>query len=348
MTVLRGHARFVAPRRIAVDGVEHEAGEVFINVGGRALIPSLPGLAEVPHLDNSSMMEVDFLPPHLVVLGGSYVGLEFAQMFRRFGSRVTVVEQGPRLASREDDDVSDEIRAILEAEGIAVRTAATAERVARDGDGVALALAGGEVVRGSHLLVAVGRVPNTGDLGLDRAGVAVDRRGYITVDERLATSADGVWALGDCNGRGAFTHTSYNDYEVVAANLLDGGDRKVSDRIPAYALFIDPPLGRCGMGEREARASGRRVLAGKVAMERVTRATDRGETRGFFKVLVDGDSREILGAALLGIEGDELVHAVADVMYAKAPYTLFARAMHIHPTVAEILPTLFAELTPLA
>jgi pyruvate/2-oxoglutarate dehydrogenase complex dihydrolipoamide dehydrogenase (E3) component len=297
------------------------------------------------------MMEVDFLPEHLVVVGGSYIGLEFAQMYRRFGSKVTVVERGPRLIAREDDDVSDEIRAILEREGIEIRTGAECMALSRKGDRIVVGLecqGGAPVAEGSHVLLAVGRLPNTQDLGLERAGIETDARGYIKVDDECRTSVAGVWALGDANGRGAFTHTSYNDYEIVAANLFDRDRRRISDRIQAYALFIDPPLGRIGMTEKEARASGRRVLAGKLPMTRVGRAREAGETQGFMKVLVDADSKEVAGAALLGLNADEIVHSLLDVMYAKAPYTTILRAMHIHPTVTELIPTLLGDLQPLA
>ncbi len=347
----RGHARFTGPRTVAVNGRAFEADKVFINVGGRALVPDIPGVKEVPFLTNTTMMEVDFLPEHLVVVGGSYIGLEFAQVYRRFGSKVTVVERGPRLIAREDDDVSDEVRAILEREGIQIRTGAECMALSRKGDRVVVGLecqGGPPVAEGSHVLLAVGRLPNTHDLGLEKAGIETDARGYVKVDDECRTSAPGVWALGDANGRGAFTHTSYNDYEIVAANLFDRDPRRISDRILAYALFIDPPLGRAGMTENEARASGRRVLVGKIPMTRVARAREAGETQGFMKVLVDADSKELAGAALLGLNADEIVHSLLDVMYAKAPYTTIERAMHIHPTVTELIPTLLGDLKPLA
>jgi pyruvate/2-oxoglutarate dehydrogenase complex dihydrolipoamide dehydrogenase (E3) component len=296
------------------------------------------------------MMEIDALPPHLLIVGGSYVGLEFAQMYRRFGSDVTVVEMGSHLIGREDDEVSDAIREILEAEGIAVRLDAKCVAVRRAGNGIAVGVDCAREPReviGSHLLLATGRRPNTDDLGCERAGIALDARGYIVVDDALATSAAGVFAMGDVNGRGAFTHTSYNDYEIVAANVLDGESRRVTERIPAYALFIDPPLARVGMSEREARASGRDVLVATMPMSRVGRARERGETAGFMKVLVDSGTQRILGAALLGIESDEAIHAIIDIMYAGVPYTVLRRAMHIHPTVAELVPTLLSKLKPL-
>ncbi len=350
LTVYRGQARFEGPHAIAVNGERLEAEKIFINVGGRAFVPDLPGIREVEYLTNSTMMEVDFLPEHLIVVGGSYIGLEFAQMYRRFGSRVTVVEMGPRLVGREDEDVSDEVRGILEREGIEIRLNAKCINVARRGEQIVVGAectSGAPEVVGSHLLLAVGRVPNTDDLGLDKAGIATDARGYIQVDDQLRTNVSGVWALGDVNGRGAFTHTAYNDFEIVAANLLDDDPRRVGDRITAYALFIDPPLGRAGMTEREVRASGRKALVGKMPMTRVGRARERSETQGFMKVLVDAETKRILGAALLGIDGDEIVHSLLDVMYADAPYTVIRRAMHIHPTVTELIQTLLGDLKPL-
>jgi pyruvate/2-oxoglutarate dehydrogenase complex dihydrolipoamide dehydrogenase (E3) component len=346
---LRGHARFTGPHEIGVDDQTLRAERVFINVGARAAQPSMPGLDGVPYLDNSSLLDLDELPTHLIIVGGSYIGLEFAQMYRRFGSEVTILQRGPRLIPREDDDVAAAVKEVLEKEGIAVRLDAECTAVARRGRDVVATTScpeGEPEVKGSHLLLAVGRVPNTHDLGLDRAGVEVDANGYIRVDDELRTSRPGVWALGDCNGRGAFTHTSYNDYEVVEANLFDGGGRKVTDRITAYALYIDPPLGRCGVTEREARASGKKLLIGKYFMEDVGRAYERGETEGFMKVVVDAETEQILGAALFGIEGDEVIHTLLDLMYARAPYTLVTRAMHIHPTVSEYLPSLFHALEP--
>ncbi|TPB64278.1 FAD-containing oxidoreductase [Burkholderia pseudomallei] len=348
-TVYHGHARFESARTVRVGEALLEAERIFIDVGGRALIPPIPGLDQVPYFTNSTMMDVDFLPEHLIVLGGSYVGLEFGQMYRRFGARVTIVEKGPRLIAREDEDVSHAVREILEGEGIDVRLDADCLSVRRDGGGIAVGLdcaAGAREVRGSHLLLAVGRVPNTDDLGLEHAGVETDARGYIRVDEQLRTNVAGIWAMGDCNGRGAFTHTSYNDYEIVAANLLDGDPRKVSDRIPAYAMFIDPPLARVGLTQAEAARSGRRLLVGTRPMTRVGRAVEKGESLGFMKVIVDADSHAILGASILGVTGDEVVHSLLDAMYAKAPYTTISRAMHIHPTVPELVPTLLQDLHP--
>jgi pyruvate/2-oxoglutarate dehydrogenase complex dihydrolipoamide dehydrogenase (E3) component len=351
VTLIEGHARFTGPRALVVGDRLLEAERVFINVGARPALPDLPGVRDVPTLTNSSLLALDVLPRHLVVVGGGYIGLEFAQAYRRLGAEVTVVEKGPRLIGREDADVSEAIRGILEAEGVQVRTGAECISFAPHGAEVAVRVscdAGAPQEIGSHVLLAMGRRPNTDDLGLEAAGVATDKRGVIPVDDRLATNVPGVWALGECNGRGAFTHTAYNDYEIVAANLLDGGDRKVADRLPAYALFTDPPLGRAGMSEAEARASGRRVLVGTRPMTRVSRAVEKGETQGFIKVLADADTREILGAAILGVEGDEAIHAVLDLMYAGAPVETLLRAVHIHPTVSELLPTVFGELRPLA
>jgi pyruvate/2-oxoglutarate dehydrogenase complex dihydrolipoamide dehydrogenase (E3) component len=344
LELVRAHATFEGPSRVRVGDEVLEASHIFVNVGGRAVVP--PALAGVPCLTNHSMMAVDFLPERLVVVGGSYVGLEIAQMYRRFGSRVTVVEHGPRLVPREDEDVSAEIQRVLELEGVAFHTGAEVIGASFDGTKVTLRT-DHETIEGSHVLAAVGRRPNTDDLGLEKAGVDVDARGTIQVDDELRTSVPHIYAIGDCNGRGAFTHTSYNDYEIVAGNLLDGEKRKVTDRIPIYALYVDPPLGRVGMNDAEARASGRRVLVGKRAMTRVGRARERGETHGFIKILVDGDSKEILGASILGIEGDEVVHLLADAMYACAPYTVIARAVHAHPTVSELIPTTLQDLRPL-
>lgn len=348
LTVIEGHAKFLAPHTVGVNGASLEADKIFINVGGRALVPS--GFDTVPYLTNSSMMEVDFLPEHLIVAGGSYIGLEFAQMYRRFGSKVTVIQRGPRLIEREDEDVSAAVKTILDNEGIEIQLGAECLRAEERGDSIVATIGcadGPREVRGSHLLLAVGRQPNTQDLGLERAGIDTDERGYIKVDDRLRTNVAGVWALGDCNGKGAFTHTAYNDYEIVAANLLDNDPRKVSDRITAYALYIDPPFGRVGMTEAQVRASGRKALIGTRPMTRVGRAVEKSETQGFMKVLVDAATKEILGASILGIEGDEVIHSILDVMYAKQPYTVIQRAMHIHPTVSELVPTLLGELRPL-
>jgi pyruvate/2-oxoglutarate dehydrogenase complex dihydrolipoamide dehydrogenase (E3) component len=350
-TVIRGHARFQSARTVVVNNEVLEADKIFINVGGRALVPEMPGVHDVPSLTNSSMMEVDFLPEHLVIVGGSYVGLEFAQMYRRFGSEVTIAEMGPRLIGREDEDVSQAVGEILEAEGIKIRLNAKCISLEERDSRIAVGMQceeGAPEVLGSHVLLAVGRIPNTSDLGLDQAGVVTDDRGYIIVDDQLQTSVPGIWALGDCNGRGAFTHTSYNDYEIVADNLFNSDHRSVSDRIQAYALYIDPPLGRCGMTDAEIRKSGRRALTTKYSMSRVSRAYEKGETQGFIKISVDAETKQILGAAILGTGGDEVIHVLLDVMYATAPYTVIQRAMHIHPTVAEYLPTILSKLEPFA
>lgn len=349
-TVYQGHARLESARTVRVANDLLEADSIFINVGGRASPPSIRGLDKLRYLTNSGMMDIDFLPPHLVILGGSYIALEFGQIYRRFGSEVTIIERGPRLISREDADISDAVRGILEAEGVRVITQAEFTEVVERGGQVTVKLkVSGEAreITGSHLLVATGRVPNTSDLGLEKAGVAVDSRGYIRVDDQLRTSVPGIWAMGDCNGKGAFTHTSYNDFEIVAANLLDNDPRRVSDRIPAYNLYIDPPLGRAGMTEAQVRQSGRKALIGTRPMTRVSRAVEKGETQGFMKVLVDAETRLILGASLLGVECDEVIHSILDVMYAKAPYTVIQRAMHIHPTVSELIPTMLGEMKPL-
>ncbi|HJQ23236.1 MAG TPA: FAD-containing oxidoreductase [Blastocatellia bacterium] len=350
ITVYDGHARFESAHTVRIGDDLLEAEHIFINVGGRAYAPPMPGLGEVNYLDNSSMMDVDFLPEHLVIVGGSYIGLEFGQMYRRFGSRVTIIEKMGRLIAREDEDVSDAIKTILENEGIGVHLDANCIGVARHPQGVAVNVdcdKGDNQIVGSHLLLAVGRTPNTDDLGLDKAGIETDKRGYIEVDDQLRTNVAGVYALGDCNGKGAFTHTAYNDYEIAAANLLDNDPRRVSDRITAYALYIDPPLGRCGMTEEEVRQSGKKALIGKREMARVGRAIEKGETQGFMKIVVDAETKKLLGASLLGIECDEIIHSLLDVMYASAPYTVIQRAMHIHPTVSELIPTMLGELKPL-
>jgi pyruvate/2-oxoglutarate dehydrogenase complex dihydrolipoamide dehydrogenase (E3) component len=349
-TVYEGHAHFVAEKKVAVNGSELAADRIFINVGARAAIAPIPGLEHVPYLTNSSMMDIDFLPAHLIILGGSYVGLEFAQVYRRFGSEVTVIELAPRLIAREDADVSQAVADFLKEEGIDVRVGSKVVGVEKRGNAIAVKVeSAGAVsqVTGTHVLIAIGRRPNTDDLGLDKAGIATDARGYIQVDDQLRTSAAGIWALGDCNGRGAFTHTSWNDFEIVAANLLDNDQRRVSDRITAYALYTDPPLGRAGMTEAEVRKTGKPALISTMAMEDVSRAYEKGETKGFMKILVDRDSKQILGASLLGLAGDEVIHCILDLMYAKAPYTVMQRAMHIHPTVSELIPTMLGELRPL-
>jgi pyruvate/2-oxoglutarate dehydrogenase complex dihydrolipoamide dehydrogenase (E3) component len=349
-TVYEGHARFNGPKEVKVGDETLRADRIFINVGGRAVVPPIPGLDQVPYLTNSSMMDVDFLPRHLIVLGGSYIGLEFAQIYRRFGSEVTVIELAPHLIPREDEDVSQAVAGFLKDEGIDIRINSKVVGVKKQGNDIAVSVATDgkqSQVAGSHLLLAIGRRPNTDDLGLDKAGIATDPRGYIEVDDQLRTNVPGIWALGDCNGRGAFTHTSWNDFEIVAADLLDNDLRRVSDRITAYALYTDPPLGRAGMTETEVRKSGRAALIATMAMEDVSRAYEKGETKGFMKILVDQETKQILGASLLGVSGDEVIHCILDVMYAKAPSTVLRRAMHIHPTVSEFIPTMLEDLVPL-
>jgi len=347
LTFMRGHARFEGPHRLRVGAETLEAAKIFLNVGGRAAVPDMPGVADVPYLTNTGILALEALPEHLIVVGGSYVGLEFAQMYRRFGSRVTVIEQGSRLIGREDEDVSTAIREIVEAEGITVRTDTTCIRLETRPQGVAVGVdckQGEPLVAGSHVLLAVGRRPNTDDLGLETAGVKTDARGYIEVDDGLATNVEGVWALGDCNGRGAFTHTAWNDYEIVAANLLDNEHRKVSDRLPGYALYIDPPLGRVGLTEAQARERFPNVLVSKRPMTRVGRAVEKGETQGFMKLLADPVTQRLLGAAILGTGGDEAIHGILDMMNAERPYTVLEWAVPIHPTVSELIPTLIRDL----
>ncbi len=350
VTVVQGHAQFSGPHSIRVGERDLQAPRIFINVGGRASLPDLPGIHDVPYLNNARIMHLEQLPEHLIVVGGSYIGLEFAQMYRRFGSRVTVVESGSRLVGREDEDVSDAIRDMLVAEGVDFRFNATCIGLQRHGDKVAVASScatGEPVIVGTHILLATGRVPNTHDLGLAAAGVQTDAKGYIVVNEGLETNVEGVYALGDCNGRGAFTHTSWNDYEIVANNLFDGMARKVSERIACYALFVDPPLGRVGLSLTQARALGRPVLSAKMMMTRVGRAREMGETTGFMKIVVDAETRQILGVTILGVHGDEVVQAVLELMTAKQPCSVISRGMHIHPTVTELLPTLLEGLSPL-
>jgi pyruvate/2-oxoglutarate dehydrogenase complex dihydrolipoamide dehydrogenase (E3) component len=347
-TFIRGHARFESPHTLRVDRQVLEADKIFLNVGGRAVAPNMPGLSEIDYMTNVGILELDTLPEHLVIIGGSYIALEFAQMYRRFGARVTVIEKGPRLTSREDEDVSATIKKILEGEGIDVVVDANAIQFSKRDNGFdVIPRDGAEPITGTHLLMAVGRQPNTDDLGLENAGVETDSRGYVVVDDQLRTNVGHIWAMGDCNGRGAFTHTSYNDFEIVAANLLDNDPRRVSDRVPTYALYIDPPLGRAGMTVNQVRKSGRKALLGKRPMTRVGRAVEKGETQGFMKIVVDAETEEILGAAILGVGGDEVIHAILDIMTAKKPYTAISRTMHIHPTVSELVPTMLQEMKPL-
>jgi pyruvate/2-oxoglutarate dehydrogenase complex dihydrolipoamide dehydrogenase (E3) component len=349
LELIWGTAKFLAPDVIDAGGRTLQARRIFINTGGRAAIPDWPGLHDVPYLTNTTLMELTTLPRHLIVAGGSYIGLEFAQMYRRFGAEVTVIEYAPDIIAREDPDVRAALRAILQAEGIVIHTGVRDITVARTPSGVRLqAQASGNALHleGSHLLLAVGRRPNTEALDLAAAGIAPDARGFIRVDDSLRTSVETIWALGDVHGRGAFTHTSYNDYEIVAANLLDGAQRRITDRILAYALFTDPPLARIGMSDTEAAAGGRKILRGFMPMSRVGRAKERGETAGFMKVLVDAGTDRILGATLLCIEADEVIHALLDIMSADAPYTAIRRCVHIHPTVSELIPTMLGDLQP--
>ncbi len=349
-SVFEGHATFEARDTVRVGDQLLVAPRIFINVGGRARIPRMPGIDRVSYLTNSSILALETLPRHLVIVGGSYIGLEFGQMYRRFGSEVTVIEMGPRLIGREDEDVSEAVQGILEREGIKVRLSAECVSLAPDGSGVTAHLeceSDDRAVTGSHLLMAVGRRPNTDDLGLEKAGVAVDAHGYVVVDDTLRTNVNGIWALGDCNGRGAFTHTAYNDFEIVAANLLDNDPRKVSDRIGAYALYIDPPLGRAGLTEAAARKTGQPLLVGKRPMTHVGRAVEKGETQGFMKTIVDAKTKKILGATILGTGGDEAIHGILFAMYAGATSTTITRSVGIHPTVSELVPTMFSELKPI-
>jgi len=349
-TVFQGHARFSSTHEVTVAADRLTADRIFINTGTRPTVPPMPGVDQVKYFTSDSLLDIDFVPRHLIVVGGGYIGLEFGQMYRRFGSAVTIIEMGARLMGREDVDVSAAIKNILEQEGIDVHVNATCIALSRQGDDVVAGVDCADEpkeVHGSHVLLAVGRRPNTDDLGLENADVVTDKRGYIEVDDQLRTSVPGIWALGDCNGKGAFTHTSYNDFEIVAANLLDNDTRRVSDRHTAYAVYIDPPLGRAGMTEAEVRKSGRAALIGQRPMTRVSRAIEKGETNGFMKIMVDAQTHEILGATILGVGGDEAIHCILDAMYAKAPYTVVQRAVHIHPTVAELVPTILGELKPL-
>ena len=349
LTLFTGHARFLDARTVRVGDETLTAPKIFLNVGCRPTVPEMPGIGEIDYLTSTGILGLSAVPRHLVVVGGSYIGLEFAQMYRRFGADVTIVERGPKLASREDDDISAAIADILAGEGITIRTNAECIGFRRDAGDIAVRVdcaGGAPEILASHVLIATGRTPNTDDLGLETTGIATDKRGYITVDDKLATTVDGIWALGDCNGHGAFTHTSYNDFEILAANLLDGADRRLSGRIPGYALYIDPPLGRVGMSEREARASGRNIVVSTRPMTRVGRAVEKGETKGMMKAIADADTKEILGAAILGIEGDEAIHGILDIMNAKAAYPVLQWAVPIHPTVSELIPTLLGDLKP--
>jgi pyruvate/2-oxoglutarate dehydrogenase complex dihydrolipoamide dehydrogenase (E3) component len=350
VTVFKGTASFTSPTTVRIDNQEIEAKHIFLNVGCRATVPDMPGIHDTPFLDNTSLLALNELPKHLVIVGGGYIGIEFAQIFRRFGSEVTIIEKSPRLAVNEDEDVSACIQSILEAEGITVRTSAECISLAAQKDGVSVGTnctLDSKPVVGSHVLLAVGRKPNTQDLGLAAAGVATDKHGFVLVNDDCRTNVPHIFALGDCNGRGAFTHTAYNDYEIVAANLLDHDNRRISDRIPCYAVYLDPPLARIGITEAQARATGRPTLIATRPMSHVNRALEKGESLGFMKVLVDAETKLILGASLLGVGCDEAIHCLLDVMYARAPYTTISRAVHIHPTVSELIPTLLQSLKPL-
>jgi pyruvate/2-oxoglutarate dehydrogenase complex dihydrolipoamide dehydrogenase (E3) component len=344
LTLIEGHARFTAANTIEVNGESLTAPRIFLNVGGRPSIPDIDGLDGIDYLTSTSILGLEEVPRHLAVIGGSYIALEFAQMYRRFGAEVTVIERGGRLAPREDVDISEAIEGILAAEGVSILKNAERLSVSKQDGGISIAVDGVEKLEASHVLTATGRKPNTHDLGLEHAGVSTDRKGFIEVDDKLATNIAGIWALGDCNGRGAFTHTSYNDFEILAANLLDGADRRLSDRIPAYALYIDPPLGRVGMTEAQARETGRPIAVSTRPMTRVGRAVEKAETMGFMKVVADAETKQILGAAILGVEGDEAIHGILDMMNAKAAYPVLQWAVPIHPTVSELIPTLVGGL----
>ncbi len=348
LTVYQGHARFTDTHAIEVGDQQLIGEKIFVNVGGRPFIP--PGFEDVEYYTNVEMMDIDFVPSHLIVVGGSYIGLEFAQMYRRFGSKVTLIERGDRLISREDPDVSAEVLSMLEDEGIEFRFNATCLGGSGSVGNIEVDVdcqKGAPVVQGTHLLLATGRQPNTDDLGIKHAGIETDARGYLVVNDHCQTNVEGIWALGDCNGKGAFTHTAYNDFEIVAANILDNDPRKISDRILCYGLYTDPALARVGMTETEVRAAGINALVASRPMKRIARAKEKGETYGFMKFLVDAESKKFLGATILGIEGDEVIHGILDMMYADAPYTVIQRAVHIHPTVSELIPTALADLKPL-
>ncbi len=349
ITLYRKNATFIDAHTVKVGKEILEANRIYINTGARATLPDIAGLKDVPYLTNVSILDLKDLPKHLIVLGGGYIGLEFAQIFRRLGSKVTVIHRGAQILDREDADMAQIAHDVLIGEGIRIVTSATTERVEGKKQSVRVHIKtskGTEVIQGSHLLVATGRTPNSDALALDKAGVQVDQRGSITVDDELRTNVPHIWALGDVNGRGAFTHTSYNDYEIVEANL-DTPTRKVTDRHMVYAVYVDPPLARVGMNEKEARDSGRKVLMATKPMKNIARAQERDETAGLIKILVDAETEQFLGAVVFGIGGDEVIHSIIDLMYARAPYTVMKNAVHIHPTVSELLPTTLADLKPL-
>lgn len=344
--VFTGIASFTGPKTVIVNGKEIEGKQIFINVGTHARVPA--GFEGVDFLTNKEILQLNELPEHLIIAGGSYIGLEFGQIFRRFGSRVTIIEMHDHLISREDEDVSETIQEILEKEGIQFRLNATCLNGSQDENGKITVkvdcMQGSPEISGSHLLLATGRVPNTDTLNLTAAGIDMDDRGYIKVNDYLETNVSGVYALGDCNRKGAFTHTSYNDYEIVAENLFDGKNRRVSDRILTYGLFIDPPLGRAGMTLAQAKSSGKNIRVGYRKMENVARAREKGETAGFMRVIIDDDTDRILGASILGVGGDEIISSILNIMYADEPYTVIRDSVQVHPTVSELIPTMLESL----
>ncbi len=349
ITHIAGTASFVGEKTLAVNGKEISAEEIYINVGGRPRMPEEYKAAEP--LDNQSILELTELPEHLVIVGGSYIGLEFGQMFKRFGCEVTIVEKNSAIISREDHDISASIQKTLENEGVKFRLNATCMGAKKMDDGqicVNVNCDQGEPqVIGTHVLLAIGRVPNTDLLNLENAGIKTDDKGFIKVNDHLETNVPGIYALGDCNGEGAFTHTAYNDFEIIADNKLDGGIRKVSDRILTYGLFVDPPLGRAGMTLSQAKKTGKKLLVGKREMSKIARAKEKGETDGFMRVIVDAETKEIMGASILGVGGDEVISGILNIMTAKQPYTVIRDSVQIHPTVSELLPTLLEGLKPL-
>lgn len=350
--LIRGHGRFSAPNEVLVEmggGRQRRlrAEHIFINTGTRATVPSLPGLDGLPFLDNTSILSLNEVPGHLVVLGGGYVGLEFGQMFRRFGSQVTIIQRRPQLLPREDEDVAERVRQILEEDGVRVLLSSEAKRVDGKAGALRVELSTGEgarTIEGTHLLVAVGRTPNTDDLGTSTAGIETYRGGHIRVDSRLATNVQGVYALGDVNGGPAFTHISYDDFRIVRENLLGSGDAITDGRLVPYTVFIDPQLGRVGMTEAEARSSGRPVRVVTLPMAHVARAIEMGETRGFMKAVVDEKTREILGCAILGVEGGEVMSVLQTAMMGGLTYPVIRDAIYAHPTLSESLNNLFMKL----
>lgn len=347
LDVIEGHARFEGSHTLSVNNQKLTADKIFINVGARARIPDVPGLNNIHYFTNSDLVDVDFLPEHLVIIGGSYIGLEFAQMYRRFGSEVTIVEMSNRLLPKEDEDIAQAVQDVLQKEGVRFRLGAECIEVNAHTEGTLINLDchdSDRKVTGSHVLLAVGRTSNTDDLGLATTQISLSKRGTIEVNEQLQTSEPHIWALGECNGRGGFTHTSYNDYEIVADQLFGNATRNVTDRIPCYGLFIDPPLARVGMNEQQAKQTGRSILTGKMPMKKVGRAREFGQTQGLMKVLIDAESEKLLGASLFGLSADEAIHSLLDCMYAEKSYTTIRDAVHIHPTVSELIPTLLQNL----